>query len=146
MSRGIALVRHTAPDRWFAWRARRLTKARTRRRLASGLERAVAAAESPTQSLSAAVPLRREAVLACRAELVSLAERLRAPEPVYAQGVALVSELLGTADSPLYQSGADLTAALRAAAAALEGDLEQFGDRRPSADGSHSRGRPLANH
>ena len=124
MSRAIAPVRRTSPDRWFAWRARRLTKARTRRRLAAGLERVLADAARPPQSISAAVPPQREAVLACRAELLSLADRLRAPEPVYAQGVALVSELLGTADSPLYQFGADLSAALRAVASALDGNLD----------------------
>jgi hypothetical protein len=42
---------------------------------------------------------------------------------VYAQGVALVAELLGNADSPLYQAGSDLCAAVESAAAALDGDL-----------------------
>src|SRR5205809_4690620 len=117
MSRAAALVLHHAPDRRFARGARRLTKARTRCRLAAGLEHAVQAAGRPTRAITAAVPLHRTAVLACRGDLLALAERLRGPEPVYAQGVALISELLGNADSPLYQGGSDLRAALESAAA-----------------------------
>lgn len=124
MSRRLALARGDPPDWRFAWRARHLTNARTRRRLATGLERAVEAAARPRQAITAAVPLQRDAVLASRPELLALADRLRAPEPVYAQGVALVSELLGNADSPLYQSGADLRSAVAAATAALDGCLE----------------------
>jgi hypothetical protein len=123
MSRTVALVLHHPPDREFARAARRLTKTRPRRRLAAGLERAVETAERPTRAITAAVPVQRLAVLACRADLLALAERLRGPEPVYAQGVALISELLGNADSPLYQAGGDLSAAIEAAASALEGDL-----------------------
>jgi hypothetical protein len=123
MSRAVALVLHHPPDRGFARGARRLTKARTRRRLAAGLDHAVEAAGRHSQAITAAVPVQRDAVLACRAELLALAERLRGPEPVYAQGVALVSELLGNADSPLYQGGGDLRGAVEAAAAALDGEL-----------------------
>jgi propanediol dehydratase small subunit len=124
MSRALALVQRAKPGRRFAWRARHLTKDRTRRRLATGLERAIDSAQLPPQSITAAVPVQREAVIACQTELLALAERLRAPEPVYAQGVALVAELLGTADSPLYQYGADLRGAVRAASAALDGRLD----------------------
>jgi hypothetical protein len=123
INRALMILRARKPSLRFAWHAHRLTRDRTRRRLATGLERAVAAAQLPPESLTAAVPLQRRAVIDCRDELLALAERLRGPEPVYAQGVALVSELLRNADSPLYQSREELPAAIETAAAALEGDL-----------------------
>jgi len=49
--------------------------------------------------------------------------RLRAPEPVYAQGVALVSELVCNGDSPLYAPGGELGVAIEATARALDGDV-----------------------
>ena len=123
-----SIERQTAPlepaelDRRFARRAKRLTRTRTRNKFASGLERAVAAAgERRPRVFTAAVPVRQAAVHACRAELLALARRLRAPEPVYAQGVALVSELLGSSGSPLYRDGGDLRKAAWAALAALDG-------------------------
>jgi hypothetical protein len=60
-------------------------------------------------------------VRACRAELLAIAQRLRGPEPVDAQGVALVSELLGSNDSPFYHGRGDLRKAAWAAMAALDG-------------------------
>ena len=109
------------PDRAFARRAKRLTKPRTRRRLAAALERAAGAGRRRSSPFTPALPVERAVVRACRAELLAIAERLRAPEPVYAQGVALVGELLRSSDSPLYQGRGDLRKAAWAAMAALDG-------------------------
>jgi hypothetical protein len=102
-------------------RARQLTTSRTRARIADALERALAAADEPPGPYSAAVPVKRDQVHAARWELVAVAERLRAPRPVWAQGVAAVSQLLANADSPLYQSGQDLREAAAAAIEMLDG-------------------------
>ncbi|HYZ27768.1 MAG TPA: hypothetical protein VE570_01835 [Thermoleophilaceae bacterium] len=122
IGRQTAALEPAKLDRRFARRAKRLTKTRTRKKFASGVERAVAAADDRRRRVfTAAVPVRRQTVHACRAELLALATRLRAPEPVYAQGVALVSELLGNSGSPLYRDGGDLRKAVWAALAALDG-------------------------
>jgi hypothetical protein len=124
MTSAAALLRETTSvSRRAARQARRLTKDRTRRRLADAVERAVAAADAPPRCISAAIPVRRAAVAACRAELLELAARLRTPGPVYAHGVAAASALLRDAESPLYQSDGDLSAAVRGALAALDGHV-----------------------
>jgi len=125
MNPSLVLGSKAKPNRHFARWAKHLTKDRTRRRLATGLKRAVESAERPPQYRTTAVPVQREAVLACRAELLMLVERLQGPEPVYAQGVALVAELLGKGDSALYQPGADVLSAVEAAIAALDGQLDE---------------------
>jgi transposase InsO family protein len=114
----------TSVSRRAARQARRLTKDRTRRKLADAIERAVAAAEAPAGAISAAIPVQRAAVAACRPDLLELAARLRTPGPAYAHGVAVVSGLLRDAESPLYQSDSDLSAAVRGALAALDGHVK----------------------
>jgi hypothetical protein len=104
-----------------AWKARRLTKARTRERLAAAVERTVRAAETRAQTLSSAIPIHGSAVLGARPQLAVLADRLRAPEPVYAQGVVLVASLLSNSDSPLYQVESDLGSAVEGILSALDG-------------------------
>jgi hypothetical protein len=101
--------------------ARRLTMERTRAKLARGIERAIDDAERAGGSITSAVPVRRVAVIEARSQLDALAARLRAPQPVYAQGVAAVRALLVDADSALYQSGLDLATAVENALAALDG-------------------------
>ena len=64
----------------------------------------------------------RREVIAARTVLATLDRRLRAAEPVSAQGIALLESLLTDGASPLYlptEPGA-LGSRLRAAAAALE--------------------------
>jgi hypothetical protein len=108
-------------------RAHQLTAVRARSRIADALERAVRAAEEPSGGLSAAVPVGRRQVDAARWQLVALVERLRAPRPVWAQGVAMVLQLLVDAASPLYQDGDDLRAAALAAIEALDGRANSHG-------------------
>lgn len=105
----------------LAVRGQRITSRRGRARVADGLARAVRDAGTSPR-FGAAVPPDRREVLAARAVLAVLERRLRAPEPVTAQGVALLRELLIDGAGPLYRStepGA-LGSRLRAAAAALE--------------------------
>jgi hypothetical protein len=125
MTHAVALLGGVGRVGWrAAWQTRKLTKDRTRRRLADGITRALNEAESTRPAIAAAIPVQRRAVLGCRAEMLELAERLRAPGPVYAQGVALAQTLLTNASSPLYRSGDDLRAHVDAALAALDGHLE----------------------
>jgi hypothetical protein len=111
-----------------AIRCQRLTSRRYRARLAAGLTRAVRDAEEPrTVGFSAAVRPHRSEVIAARTVLATLDRRLRAPEPVSAEGVARLESLLTDGTGPLYrptQPGA-LASRLRAAAAALEPPARQ---------------------
>jgi hypothetical protein len=124
MSHAIALRVGGKPGWLATFRTRRLTRDRARRRAARGIERAIAAAERPPQRFSSAIPVARSAVLACRSQLVELAERLRSPEPVYAQGVALVFELLTDSGSALYQVDGELELTIENIFAALDGNVE----------------------
>ena len=120
----VALIRRSERLSWLdVWRARKLTNFRTRRRLAAGVERALADAQAPPALLRAAIPVRRGSVIACRSELLELVERLRGPGAVYAQGVELSAELLTNPESPLYQPSADLHIAVETALEALDGHL-----------------------
>ncbi|MBV9941479.1 MAG: hypothetical protein JO262_05045 [Solirubrobacterales bacterium] len=106
----------------LAIRGQRLTGRRYRARVAAGLARAARDAEATTYGFSAAVRPDRREVIAARVVLATLDRRLRAAEPVSAQGVALLELLLTDGTSPLYrpaEPGA-LGSQLRAAAAALE--------------------------
>ena len=105
-----------------ALRAQRIRGRRSRVRVASGLARAVRDVQAMTPGFSAAARPHPGDVLAARTVLRTLEIRLRGHEPVSAQGVALLSQLLTGSSSALYrpeQRGA-LDSELRAAAAALE--------------------------
>lgn len=106
----------------LAIRSRRLTSRRFRARVAAGLARVVRDAGATTRGFSAAIRPDRGEVIAARTVLATLDRRLRAPEPVSAQGIVLLESLLTDGASPLYrptEPGA-LGSQLRAAAAALE--------------------------
>jgi hypothetical protein len=90
--------------------------------VAAGLARAVRDAEATSRGFSAAIRPDRREVIAARIVLHTLDRRLRAAEPVSAQGIAMLESLLTDGASPLYrpaEPGA-LGSWLRAAAAALE--------------------------
>lgn len=106
----------------LAIRSERLTGKRYRARMAAGLARVVRDADATTRGFTAAVRPDRREVIAARTVITTLDRRLRAAEPVSAQGVALLESLLTDGTSPLYrptEPGA-LGSRLRAAAAALE--------------------------
>jgi hypothetical protein len=121
LDRRLADGANPALDPLLELRADQLTHMRVRELLANTIERALAEAEAPRRGLSAAIPARRSAMRDARREIAALIERLRAPSPVWAQGLARVSTLVTDADSPLYQEGQDLRAEVLGAIEALDG-------------------------
>jgi hypothetical protein len=107
-------------------RAQALGEHATRTTLAQGLCLAVSDARGGPQPPGPRLPIRRREVLAAAAELDELAERLVAPGPVGARGLAEVSRLLRDGSSPLYWRRAqeDLRAVARRALAGLEPRLD----------------------
>jgi hypothetical protein len=108
---------------YLAARALQLTSPRTRQSLAAGLDRLLA--DRPPAAISPALPVRRASVALAAAELRSLRDRLLAPGPLPARGVAMVHELLSDGAGPVYQGGAgvrdaaDVRGVARRALAAL---------------------------
>jgi hypothetical protein len=102
-------------------RARTLTTARNRARLANGLTGVLRSAGNGAPRFTAAVRPSPPDVLEGQSMIASLERRLRAPGPVAAQGVAVIRLLLIDGNGPLYRpSDADaLCSRLRTAAAAL---------------------------
>ncbi len=103
-------------------RARRLTTARGRRHVADGLAGALRSAGNGRHGFTAAVRPRSDEICDAAAVIASIERRLRAPVPVPARGVALISLLLIDGNGPLYGRGepGSLGSRLRAAAVALE--------------------------
>jgi hypothetical protein len=83
--------------------AGRLASARTRERLARGIDRLLRLAVAPPGPTSPVVPLNRPVIMALRDQLAGLAERLRNPA-VPVETVALVAALLQDGTGPLYAS------------------------------------------
>jgi hypothetical protein len=102
-----------------AEREARMVSARSRRRLAEGLERSVVRAERRRPAFTAVVPVCAQAKDDAREALLDLAERLRAPRPVDADGMRLARALLVDGSGPLYVPAAP-GALRRAAVRALE--------------------------
>jgi hypothetical protein len=110
-------------------RATKLAHSRVREAIASRLESAIAEAESgPRHTLSAAIPVRREAVREARPLILSLAIALREPGTPSPEGVARAEMLVSDGGSSLYWDGSslyrddssrDLPTDLRSAIAAL---------------------------
>lgn len=71
-------------------RAVRITRPRSRRRLAAGLAGVLRTRDDPSPRLNAAVSPDRREVLAARIVLVALEQRLPAPQPVRAPGMAMI--------------------------------------------------------
>jgi hypothetical protein len=102
--------------------ARELIGARSRQRLAAGLDRVLRTTATRTVPWSATVPLNRGEIAEAREELAELAERLRASDPVPVYAVALAAMLVSDARSPLYAgaNGGSLWALARTARLALD--------------------------
>src|SRR5437870_1016842 len=79
---------------------------RSRCQLSAGLTGLLHSAHDRTPVRSAAVRPPAPEVLEAEAVICDVARRLRAPEPVAAQGVAMVRALLTDGNALLYQSGA----------------------------------------
>jgi hypothetical protein len=118
------LARRDSPLRSevHALRARQLVERRSRERLAKALERLVEGAER-APSPSEIVWLPKREILDARTGLLSLARRLRDARPVYACGVAMVSQLVCDGTGPAFtpRAGAALRRAIAVATDALEG-------------------------
>jgi len=106
----------------LSMRAQALIGEPMRARLAHALRAALEQAVEHPRPLDPCARPCRARVLACRAELLELAQALLDPGPVEARGVARVAVLLSDGAGPLYGPGwsvEQLRAALRAALEAL---------------------------
>ncbi len=112
----------------LAFRARKLTGPRARKRVADGLARALRSAQDTSPGITAAVRPDARELLDARISLTAVERRLRGSEAVTAQGMAMLGLLLTDAMSPLYlPSGpGELASRLRAAAAALALQTSQW--------------------
>lgn len=104
-----ALALGTSPDSSaeLARRAQWLARPATRARLVAELNNLIHAAEEPPycwQAYGIDPPLRSDAVLAARTELVDLANRLASPEQPPIRGLALAAVLIEDPASPIYRT------------------------------------------
>ena len=107
-------------DTLLACRAAQLHRRSTRNALAAALEDAVREAHK-AWSVSARLPLARAEVRVCADDLVALALRLRADDPIDVRGAAKVARLVLNGTSPLYgEAPVTLRFAVRSARLALD--------------------------
>ncbi len=124
LDRQLAIGADPSTSDALAIRAHRITRPRSRRRVAGGLSGALRGAKDRTPGFTAAVRPDARELLAAGPVVAALHGRLRTAEPVSARGVAILLGLLTDGTSPLYQPAEPgvLASHLRAAAAALEPD------------------------
>jgi hypothetical protein len=109
-----------ASDPRLSYRAGQLLRRSTRTAMASAIEGAVREAHRPW-SVSAKLPLARVAVREFADDLIALALRLRADEPIDVEGAAKVARLVCNGTSPLYgDANVTLRFAARSARMALD--------------------------
>lgn len=122
LDRRLAAGERPSASDELAARARQITAPRSRRRLAAGLAGVMRSARPRAPAWTAAARPNLPDVVDARTVIAALDRRLRAPEPVAAQGVAMVQALLVDGNGLLYQPGRPgaLDSRLRAAAAAME--------------------------
>jgi hypothetical protein len=107
-------------DAALSRRAAQLRSRSTRTALAAALENAVREAHK-AWSVSARLPLARAEVRACADDLIALARRLRADEPIAIQGAAMTARVVFNGASPLYgEAPISLRYAARTARLALD--------------------------
>ena len=125
----LAAGRPPESSRLLAARARDIVSLRRRRSMAGNWEhvlrvarRAQRARRGGSRGPAGAVPVCADRVVAAEPAIRDLMNRLAAPLPVPARGVAMARVLLTDANSPVYnrRSGAALTDAVAAAAAQLD--------------------------
>lgn len=114
-----ALAAGASPDATvgLALRAQVLIGGRVRREIAQSAQRILQTADGRRLR----VPVCRDRIRDCSAEINELISRLLAPGPVSAQGVALAMALVGDGAGPLYQkaSSVDLRSTVRCVVDAL---------------------------
>lgn len=107
-------------DSALAVHATRLASVAERRAVAGALRRAVRDAKGNRATQSGRVPMHRANIVSAEALIDEVTQRLLAPDPVSARGMARVRRLLSDGTGPLYQYGrGDLAGRLGAALAAL---------------------------
>ena len=107
-------------DPGLSRRAAQLRSRTTRTALAAALEDAVREARK-AWSVSARMPLARAEVRASADDLMALARRLRADEPIAVNGAAMAARIVFNGSSPLYgEAPISLRYAVRAARLALD--------------------------
>jgi hypothetical protein len=107
-------------DAGLSRRAAQLRSRSTRIDLAAALENAVREAHKGW-SVSARLPLARVEVRGCGEDLIALARRLRANEPIDVRGAAMVARLVFNGTSPLYgEAPISLRYTVRSARLALD--------------------------
>jgi hypothetical protein len=119
----------------LALRAEQLAERPTRVALATTLLDVLAASEEPPSPWSRGdprPPLRRDAVLAARLELLALAERLRGPREISPRALAGAAQLAWESASPIYagesvRSVADFARAILELQGAGEAELDLDG-------------------
>jgi hypothetical protein len=119
----------------LALRAQQLSERPTREALATTLLDVLAAAEKPPSTWGRGdprPPLRRDAVLAARPELLALAERLSGPREVSPRALASAAQLAWESASPIYagesvRSVADFARAILELQGAAEAELDLDG-------------------
>lgn len=110
-----------ARDPALGLRARQLTGTVTRAAIATTIHHVLEDAErpAPTQLVSRP-PLQREAILAARADLLAIADRLTGPAQVTARAAALAAQLVWDSGSPVYaDTGLSLSACTSAVLSGL---------------------------
>jgi hypothetical protein len=120
LDRQLAQGRAPESNRILAARAQELVLPRTRRALAQNWAHVLKTARTPPPI--GRVPLNREGVIACEAELHALLSALVDPLPPPARGAAMVSWLLRDGTGPLYdrRRSAELASMLREVNAQLD--------------------------
>lgn len=106
----------------LAARAQDLAAGRTREALARDWEHLLRVARRPRRPNTPLAAVRRDRVLAAEPDIHEMVERLRAPLPVAARGVATASTLLSDGAGPLYNraSRRDLSPDVRLATRQLD--------------------------
>jgi hypothetical protein len=102
LTRQLAEGADSVESRALALRARQLCTRRTREAIAASIDGLLERAARARPLLSSQVPIDRAKLNAARPELIELAERLRAPQAVRPQGVALALLLLTDPALPLH--------------------------------------------
>jgi hypothetical protein len=140
LTRALAVLRRHSLDRelargvdpasspGLALRASRLTRSRSRQRLARSLRDVIADAQHPPRVPSARVAPSRAEVLDARESLREVQDLLASSAPVYAAGIARLKMLLTDGVSPLYtpRHRGELGKELERILAGLEGRMEDW--------------------
>jgi len=104
LDRRLAAGADPAGEEDLRRRAAQLTDPRTRRRIATALDRILDEAAGPPAPFSSKVPLARDAIVTCAPRLCEIAGRLEGDRPVAPRGIALAALLIRRADSPLFST------------------------------------------